>query len=316
MNAPRILAVLLALSLLVNIGLIAAFLPSGQAQVGDLIAKTNQLSEQNMQLRQQLAEANLSLEGSSCSLEFYRSRLLETGTGAPLSPSALTGSASMPAPAVSQSVRRVRNGPFIEQVVVLNGSVMNISVTIQPGRGRVLVNTAPLMGIVFQDAAVTAAHVAGNRTRLDLNGTDVIFSIEADREVSAVDGSSAGTLMTLLAIAALEHRDIDPAVTLTGTIDKDGHVGKIGGVVEKATAAREHGITRFLIPRENSALTVYDRQTVLYRGFELVDYAPRNVEAKPYLEENTGITVGYVDSIDDVLAVALKEPAVPAATVP
>ena len=111
---------------------------------------------------------------------------------------------------------------------------MNISVDIQPGKGRVLVETKPLMGIVFQDAANTAVFVAQNRTGIDISGSDIFFSIEADNQISSVDGPSAGALMTLLTIAALEHRRINPSVTLTGTIGEDGHIGAIGGAFEKA----------------------------------------------------------------------------------
>ncbi len=306
MNSTRILAALLVVSVLMNIGIFFAYVPFEQEQIAGLIQKTNLLSMQNMQLQQQLEAANLSLQGSSCSLEFYRSRLPGNGPGGSDSPAGISGTATMIAPAVSQSVQRIRNGPFIQQLIVLNGSVMNISVTAQPGRGRVLVETKPLMGIVFQDAANTAVFVAQNRTAADLSGTDIFFSIEADKEISAIDGPSAGSLMTLLAIAALRHRTIDPNVTLTGTIDKDGRVGAIGGTVEKATAAKEHGITRFLIPAANNRITVYDTETVDYRGFQLIDYVPRTVEAKTYISRNVGIDVDYVASIDDVLAIALK----------
>lgn len=306
MNSARILAVLLAVSVLVNIGMIFIYLPYEQEQLGSLVARTNLLSMQNMQLQQQLSAANLSLQRSSCPPESFRSRLAEGGPDAGASPPGMSGTASMIAPAVSLSVQRIRNGPFIEQVLVLNGSAMNISVTAQPGRGRVLVETKPLMGIIFQDAANTAVSVAQNRTGYDLSGTDIFFSIEADKEVSAVDGSSAGSLMTLLTIAALGHRTIDPAVTLTGTIDEDGHVGAIGGVMEKATAAKEHGITHFLLPRENSRITIYDRQTIDYGGLQLIDYVSRRVETKTYIAENVGINADYVDSIDDVVAIALK----------
>ena len=286
MKYTHILAFLLAVSVIVNIGLFFGYVPYEQEQISGLIAKTNLLSMQNMQLEKELAAANFSLQGSSCSLEFYRSQLAALG-GNPAS-RGISGTATMIAPAVSQSVQRIRNGPFIQQVVVMNGSVMNISVTAQPGRGRVLVETKPLMGIVFQDAANTAVFVAQNRTRVDLSGTDIFFSIEADKEISAVDGPSAGGLMTLLTIAALQHRTIDPAVTMTGTIDQNGHIGAVGGTLEKATAAKERGLTRFLIPLESRELTVYDQQTVSYRGFRLVEYVPRDVGAKQYIQENPG----------------------------
>jgi len=306
MKTNRIPAILLTVSLLANVGLILYAVPYEQGQVASLINRTNTLSMQNIQLQEMLNAANLSLQGSSGSLDFYRSQLALGTGGVTADRLGISGSASMVAPAVSQSVQLVQNGPFIERIITLNGSVMNISVTAQPGKGRVLVETTPLMGIVFQDAANTAVAVAQNRTRADLAGTDILFSIRADNQISSIDGPSAGALMTLLTIAALEHRAIDPNITLTGTIDRDGHVGAIGGAVEKATAAKQDGITRFLLPRENSQLTVYDQQTVDYRGFQLINYVPRTVEARSYIEQKAGITVDYVDTIDNVTAIVLK----------
>jgi predicted S18 family serine protease len=189
---------------------------------------------------------------------------------------------------------------------VTNGSIMNISVDIQPGKGRVLVETKPLMGIVFQDAANTAVFVARNRTGVDTSGSDILFSIEADKQISSVDGPSAGALMTLIAISALDNRKINPSVTLTGTIAEDGHIGAIGGALEKAQAAKENGLSLFLLPLDNQALTIYTEQTVNYGGFQLVEQVPKTVPAKEYIEKNAGINVTYVNSIDDVLADALQ----------
>jgi hypothetical protein len=306
MNTVRILAILCAVSLLLNIGLIFVYVPSERDQIAGLVDRVNLLGAQKMQLEQQLADANLSL--GRLSGPAAPSRVQPDGgrNGTISTPPGISGSASMLAPSVSQTVQRVRNGPFIEQVVVTNGSVMNISVTVQPGHGRVLVETKPLMGIVFQDAANTAVAVAANRTGTDLSGTDILFSIEGVREVAAVDGPSAGSLMALLCIAALGHRAIDPSVTLTGSVDATGHVGAVGGILEKAKAAKESGITRFLLPRENSRLTVYERQTQDYRGFQLVSYSSRSVDAGTYVANTTGIQVEYVDTIDDVVAAALR----------
>lgn len=291
--------------MLLNIGLVFLWAPSEQQQIAGLVDRVNLLGMQKMRLEQQLADANLSLQRLAGTQAASRVQQA-SGNGTAIAPSGISGAASMLAPSVSQSVQRVRNGPFIEQVVVTNGSVMNISVTVQPGKGRVLVETKPLMGIVFQDAANTAVAVAANRTKTDLSGTDILFSIEGMREVSAVDGPSAGALMALLCIAALEHRTINPSVTLTGTIDESGHVGAIGGIVEKAEAAKASGITLFLLPRENSRLTVYDQQVQDYRGFQLVSYSSRTVEARSYLANTTGIHAEYIDTIDDAVAAVLR----------
>jgi predicted S18 family serine protease len=81
----------------------------------------------------------------------------------------IVGYASLQAPAVSQTVQIVNRGRYVAQALVQKGSIMNISVEITPGKGRVLDQTKPLMGVVFQGAANTAVAVARNKTAVDLS---------------------------------------------------------------------------------------------------------------------------------------------------
>lgn len=178
---------------------------------------------------------------------------------------------------------------------------MNISVEVGPGKGRVLVQTTPFMGVVFQDAANTAVFVAENETGKTLSGSDVIFSVSAEGQVPGVDGPSAGALMTLLTISAIDNTKLNDSITLTGTIDNEGNVGAIGGVLEKAHAAKAGGKTLFLIPRENSELVTYKLEERHFGGVTVYERATEAVSAKEYIENNAGIRTEYVDTIDDVL---------------
>ncbi len=214
---------------------------------------------------------------------------------------AIEGTASLDAPAVLQRSITERDGPFMTERTEQIGSLLNMTVEIVPGRGRILVNTTPLMGEVFQDAANTAVYAAQKKTGRNLSASDVIVSIVAEDQVPAVDGGSAGALMTLLRISAIDGAQPRPDVILTGTMDQDGHVGAIGGVVEKATAAKESGKTLFLLPRENSQLVRYTERSRDYYGYSVVQRSPERVDAKQYVESEIGIPVEYVDTIDDVL---------------
>ena len=306
MKALHVLAALLAASVFANIALVAFVLPAGQGIISELVDKTNTLGMENMQLQKQLDEQNLTLQNFASQLSFYRATPRGPGNGNQTATVFISGYSSLQAPAVSQQIVEDTTNGFVTRRLVQNGSMMNISVEVRPGQGRILVQTTPLMGIVFQDAANTAVHVARNWTGTSLAGSDVIFSIEAEHQISAVDGPSAGALMTLVVIAALENRPVDPSITLTGTIDKEGHVGAIGGVIEKATAAKESGKTTFLLPRENSEFVQYTRKTTSYGGFVLVERVPERISSQDYIEKNIGIRVVIVDTIDDVLAAGLK----------
>lgn len=298
----KILVILFIISILGNIYL--GFLVQPGRDLQELQNSTNNLEKTNAALNKQIYQDNISMRNYMSQLEIYR-KMIEIGSNTNSTITGLQGFAELQAPAVMQKVEYIQDGPFIRQQITEEGSMMNISVEIRPGKGRVLVQTKPLMGTVFQDAANTAVYVAQNKTGIQLSGSDVIFSIESQSEIPSVDGPSAGALMTLLAISALEKKELKNGVTLTGTIDQYGHVGAIGGIVEKAKAANSSGKMLFLLPRENSQLIQYIEKTRNIAGITIIEQVPEISDAKKYIESTVGIKVQYVDNIDNIIADAM-----------
>lgn len=268
-------------------------------QIQKMQDQINNLEVENENLQSQLDQNNESLQSYASQLNSYRTKVYELQNGTLMCPTGIEGFATLEAPAVFQPTDST--SPFVRQSGDERGALMNISVEIRPGKGRVLVQTTPLMGVVFQDAANTAVYLAESRTGRQLSSSDIIFSISAPEEVPGVDGPSAGALMTLLTISAIDNATLNDSITLTGTIDNEGHIGAIGGAVEKAQAAKEGGKTLFLIPEENSQLVTYELVERKIGGFTIVERQPQVVDAKQYIEENVGINVEYVNTIDDVL---------------
>jgi predicted S18 family serine protease len=266
--------------------------------------RINSLEEENALLTQNLYHMNLSLEYYKKQANMYRERLWELGAEGNITANyTISGSAELDAVAVRQKVEVVGEFPFYQKRVTYEGTIMRISVEIRPGKGRVLVVTTPRMGLIFQDAANTAVDVAQRHANKDLRASDVIFSIVTEEEISAVDGPSAGALMTLLVISAIEGKSLPEDMTITGTIDQDGKIGEIGGIIEKAQAAKDNGKRLLLIPRENSQLIQWiEERKELAPGFVIIERRPTIIDAEEYIEENVGIDVEYVESIDDILA--------------
>lgn len=299
----KILAVLLLLSILMNIYLIQV-----QPSSKDLLEmkdRINQLEIINTQMSEQLYRDNLSLQNYASQLDLYREKISDLEEKINKTPTSLSGAAKLEAPAVMQKVEYIEDYPFMRQQITEIGSMMNISLEIKPGKGRILVDTRPLMGVVFQDAANTAVYVAQKKTGKDLSGSDIIFSIEAMHEIPSVDGPSAGALMTLLVVGSLQDLELRKDMTLTGTIDKDGQVGEIGGVIEKAKAAKDSGKNLILLPRENSRLVQYSEKSRNLYGITVIERVPEIIDTKDYIENNIGIHVEYIDNIDDVLKYAI-----------
>ena len=299
----KILAVLLIISIVGNIYLFFLAQPT-QKDLQELENRTNYLEKANAELSKQVNQDNISERNYISQLEVYRQRITYLEGNLSNIPTNIQGFAELQAPAVMQSIENIQDYPFIRQQIVETGSLINISVEIRPGKGRILVQTKPLMGTVFQDAANTAAYVAQNKTGMQLSGSDVIFSIESEREIPSVDGPSAGALMTLLVISALEKKELKNDVTLTGTIDQYGHVGAIGGIIEKAKAAKEGGKTLMLLSEENSKLVQYTESRRNIAGVTIIQQVPETIDARQYIEANVGINVEYVDNIDDILKYA------------
>jgi predicted S18 family serine protease len=299
----KLLIFLLALSLVANAYFILfeeqPSLEKGQVQ--EMQAQINDLQKENENLQAQLNQDNESLKSYSSQLDSYRTRVYELENSSRTSPAGLEGFATLQGPAVYQRVQQDPTDPFGRQSVSEEGTLMNISVEIRPGKGRVLVQTTPLMGVVFQDAANTAVYVAESKTGKALSTSDIIFSVISEGQIPNVDGPSAGALMTLLTISAIDNKTLNDSITLTGTVDNEGNVGAIGGVLEKAQAAKAGGKTLFLIPRENSELVTYKLVERHFGGITVVEREPETADAKDYLEKNVGIRTEYVDTIDDVL---------------
>ncbi|ACL17237.1 S16 family serine protease [Methanosphaerula palustris] len=308
MQASRLISLVLVVSLIVNISLVTMLFTSEQGGSHQVEERLTSLEASNAELQTQLDQSNLSAEQAASQLAFYRSHL-QTSTAyqvndSGVSSAGISGTASLMAPAVMQRTVLNQSGRFITRQTISEGSMINISVEVTPGRGRVLVQTSPLMGEVFQDAANTAVAVAENRTGTNLSESDAIISIVADDRVPEVNGPSAGALMTLLLISVLDQRPVRQDVTATGTIDENGQIGAIGGVVEKATAAKASGKTLLLLSRENSELTLFRGEEQQYYGFHVLQQVPYQVDTKQYIESTIGIRVEYVDTIDDLVRLA------------
>ena len=66
-----------------------------------------------------------------------------------------------------------------------------------------------------------------------------------------LDGPSAGSAIAVTIYSAIVGLPIDNKLALTGEISIRGAIKPVGGVLEKATAAMQAGVTRVLVPKDN-----------------------------------------------------------------
>jgi PDZ domain-containing protein len=77
------------------------------------------------------------------------------------------------------------------------------------------------------------------------------FPFKVNVDTTGIGGPSAGLAMTLAIFDDLTPGDLTGGhhVAVTGTIDDTGNVGEIGGIAQKAVAARAAHVTLFIVPQ-------------------------------------------------------------------
>lgn len=82
---------------------------------------------------------------------------------------------------------------------------------------------------------------------------DAVLPIDVGFTTEDIGGPSAGLAFTLTVLDVLTLGDLTGGedIVVTGTIDRNGNVGPIGGVKQKAFAARDAGAELFIVPEQN-----------------------------------------------------------------
>src|SRR6185312_12773036 len=202
------------------------------------------------------------------------------------------------------AVRPILSSDGFFETTTYAGTVLKITVEIRDGTGLVLVNTAIPTGVDFQTSARTAVMIAQKYTNFDLSKKDVIFSISSgnQQELQAVDGGSAGGAMTVLLISDISGKPINNKVLMTGTIEDDGSIGKIGGVSEKADAAGKYGAKIFLVPIGQAITQVQSCDEKRAGSFVYRTCTSQDQPLSDLTEKEFGMKVIEINSISDALS--------------
>ena len=164
--------------------------------------------------------------------------------------------------------------------------MLAVECVVMPGNGKL--NLTGHLGDVMKESGHAA--LSWVRAHGEAFGLDDDFPQKMDIHIhvpeGAVpkDGPSAGVTMATALVSALTKRPVRPGLAMTGEITLGGRVLPIGGVKEKLLAAYRAGISLVILPRENK---------------KDVEEIPEHILGK--------FRVEYVDSISDVLRIALPE---------
>ncbi len=166
------------------------------------------------------------------------------------------------------------------------GEIMFVEVNLMPGKGNLTLTGK--LGDVMQESARAA--LTYTRSQAETLGIDPELFEKRDVHIhvpeGAVpkDGPSAGNALATALVSAFTERKIRRDVAMTGEITLRGRVLAVGGIREKALAARRAGVKTFVLPRKNES----DLQDIPKRLRQDIEFV-------------------LVDKVDQVLNVALMK---------
>ncbi|HLC56915.1 MAG TPA: S16 family serine protease [Candidatus Nanoarchaeia archaeon] len=181
-----------------------------------------------------------------------------------------------------------------------NGVTTRVVVSATPGTGKTLIDVDHLLFWQDTQSSIrTAKEVAQKETGLDLSKYDLVYGIEAN--ASVISGPSAGATLTVATIAALENKQVKSDVLMTGAINHDGTIGPVGGITDKAKAAKAAGATTFLVPLLQGNEVTYETKEYC-RDFKFSKFC--NIEQVPKkvnVAEEVGIKIVEVQNIKEAM---------------
>jgi ATP-dependent Lon protease len=172
----------------------------------------------------------------------------------------------------------------------VGGSVLAVEATIMEGKGR-LTPTGKL-GEVMQESAQAAMSYVRSRTEQFGLSKDFYRTLDIHVHVpeGAIpkDGPSAGITICTSIVSALTRNAVRCDVAMTGEITLRGKVLPIGGVKEKLLAAHRMGLRTIILPKDNEKDLAEIPQEIL-----------------------SSLKIHFVETMDEVLQIALERPIVP-----
>jgi uncharacterized protein len=190
------------------------------------------------------------------------------------------------------------NLPAIDQEG--KGAIVKLEIQAIPGQGRTLVNVDNILFWVDTQYSIrTAKFVAENITNLDLSNVDLVYNIETN--ASVIEGQSAGAALTVGTVAVLENKTLNKDVIITGTIDSNGRIGPVGGIIGKATAAKDAGATLFLVPPTQGTQVNYSPEQTCENVGPMTFCRTQYKQIRVDVSKDVGIEVKEVSTIQEAL---------------
>jgi ATP-dependent Lon protease len=169
----------------------------------------------------------------------------------------------------------------------VGGSILTTEVQVLDGKGKLTI-TGQLGDVMQESAQAALSYIRGRAQALGLSREfyrNVDLHLHVPEGAIPKDGPSAGITMATAMASALAKIPVRRDVAMTGEITLRGKVLAIGGLKEKLLAALRVGVFEIILPRANE---------------KDISELPDNIK--------NSMKLHFVDSMDEVLALALERP--------
>ncbi len=168
------------------------------------------------------------------------------------------------------------------------GDVLFVEASLLPAGHHNLILTGQLGNVMQESARAAVSHIRAAAASLRVSPEFLdTHDLHVHVPAGAIpkDGPSAGVTMATAIVSALRDQAVRDDVAMTGEITLSGLVLPVGGIREKALAARRHGVSTFILPKRNE---------------------PDLAELPPEVKD--GMRFVPVETLQEVLQVALPPP--------
>ncbi|MBN1386273.1 hypothetical protein JW968_04860 [Candidatus Woesearchaeota archaeon] len=128
----------------------------------------------------------------------------------------------------------------------MNGRRADLFLDMQPGTGRIFIDSYPLTQLDTQISTRFANQIACDFSGEDCSKHDFFYTIRASSPI--IGGPSAGAALALITLAGLEGFEIPDTFSVTGTINSGELIGPVGGLKQKIEAAAAAGLKNVMVP--------------------------------------------------------------------